>query len=37
MVGEGVRGECKGAIVVNGADKEGGSVKCSVASAGSSK
>ena len=35
--GEGVRAECKGAVVVNGADKEGGCVKCSIVSAGSGK
>ena len=37
MEGEGVRDECKGALVINGADKEGGCVKCSVISAGSGK
>ena len=32
-----MRDECKGAVVVDGADKEGGSVKCSIVSAGSGK
>ena len=33
-----MRAECKGTVViVNGADEEGGCVKCSVVSAGSGK
>ena len=36
-MGKGVRDECEGAVVVNGADEEGGCVKCSIVSAGSGK